>query len=220
MNYSITNKDGKCAKHLCVIDETHKTVITKSSGLVFNFFDGGWTFVVENECVFHTGKCCIFNTIDHCVFNTGPDCTFDTGHYCTFKVGENCTLITGDYCLFTAFTGSCTFSTGESCTFVTGDNCIFDAAWDCFFNVGSCCTFDVGDSCTFKGNDHCFVIRRDKDECFKLLSGVTTRLTEFGYEVKTSEYVAKYMNSVIGLETILSNDEYMVLTSETKHDIV
>jgi len=36
--YNIT-KNGICAKHLCVIDETNKTLSTKEDGLVFDFSD-------------------------------------------------------------------------------------------------------------------------------------------------------------------------------------
>lgn len=77
--YNIT-KNGICAKHLCVIDETNKTLSTKEDGLVFDFSDQyGWSFKTGVYCTFYTG--------DECVFNVGD------GNGCTFKVGNNCSMI-------------------------------------------------------------------------------------------------------------------------------
>src|SRR6056297_816115 len=88
MNYSIT-KNGKDARHLCVIDEKNKTVSTKENGLVFDFSG-------LNEWVFKTGYNCIFNTGFDCTFDTGSICTFDTDSNCTFKTGFDCVIVRRD----------------------------------------------------------------------------------------------------------------------------
>ncbi len=82
--YSIT-KNGKRAKHLCIIDEKAKSVYTTENGLVFDFSDEwGWTFTTGSRCTFKTGHTCTFNTGYGCTFKTGVGCTFDTGYGCTF----------------------------------------------------------------------------------------------------------------------------------------
>jgi hypothetical protein len=110
--YRIT-KDGRCAKHLCVIDEVHRNVSTFEDGLVFHFgtsyhwsFKSGrnCTFTTGHNCNFKVGSGCTFNTDSHCVFNTdclcvfntAYDCLFRTGYGCTFKVGRNCVLVRWD----------------------------------------------------------------------------------------------------------------------------
>lgn len=110
--YSIT-KNGKCAKHLCVIDEDHMTVSASECGIEFNFRNlDNWAFRSGDRCVFYTGdactfttgsnckffteSCCMFFTNSLCTFVTKFDCMFNTGYSCTFKVGRNCVLLRYD----------------------------------------------------------------------------------------------------------------------------
>ena len=190
--YSIT-KAGVCAKHLCVIDEVNNTVSTTEDGLVFDFSDRyGWSF--------KTGSGCTFNTGYGCTFNTGSGCTFKTGYSCTFNTGSECTFNTAD---------GCTFKTSSECTFNTGYHCTFNTGSGCTFNTSAYCTFNTGSECTFKVGDNCSLIRYDLKGVVELMSGVTVRLTDVGYEYNRDEYIETMSVNEERLVFKLSNEEWV-----------
>lgn len=86
--YSITH-DGKCAKHLCIIDEENRIVSAKVDGLVFDFGgQSGWTFEFGS---FHT-----FKTGCDCKFKTSTGCFFRVSYGCTFDCETNCVVVRRD----------------------------------------------------------------------------------------------------------------------------
>ena len=120
--------------------------------------------------------------------------TFKTGSNCTFKTGSGCTFNTGHYC---------TFNTGHYCTFNTGPYCTFKTGYNCTFNTGYNCTFKVGDNCC--------LIRYDLKGVVELMSGVTIRLTDVGYEYNRDEYIETMSVNEEKLVFKLSNEEWVTV---------
>jgi hypothetical protein len=164
MSYSIT-RNGKCVKHLCVIDEKVKAVSTVENGLVFDFSgEMGWSFKAGHSC--------------H--FKSGSDCSYITGYGCVFRVGNGCMFRAGDHCVFTTGYG-CIFKAGSHCKFLTGYGCSFNTYAECSFKTGSDCTFNTNYKCIFKVGDNCVLIRKDVNGVTKL---PVDKLIELkGYEV-------------------------------------
>ena len=148
----------------------------------------------EDGLVFDFSDQCgwTFKTGFYCTFNTGSYCTFNTGHYCTFNTGSDCTFKTGH---------SCTFNTGSDCTFKTGSYCTFETGYGCTFNTGSKCTLKVGDNCS--------LIRYDLKGVVELISGVTVRLTDAGYEYNRDEYIETMSVNEEKLAFKLGNEEWV-----------
>ena len=103
------------------------------------------------------------------------------------------------------------FKTGHSCTFNTGSNCTFETDSYCTFNTGPYCTFKTGSECTFKVGDNCSLIRYGVKGVVELMSGVTIRLTDVGYEYNRDEYIETMSVNEEKLVFKLSNEEWVTV---------
>lgn len=182
------------------------------------------TFITGDNCeltsfhwsTFKTGDSCVFSAHDNCYFITGDRCRFNIGNRATIKSGDNCVLHFRDYCVVNIgdecvvdanIFGGSTINAGKKCKLFTNNKCIFNTGPGCQFITGDNCVFSGGGGCTYKCGRNCYVMGITAQP---VLEGILTSSDFFDMSLKvnTKEYCAKHLNNELGMEVMLTNEEF------------